>query len=40
MHIKFNTDLVKTNAVLNIYITSDDVNDYIHDSTEFGKIIS
>ncbi|MCH5250951.1 MAG: hypothetical protein J1E98_13510 [Lachnospiraceae bacterium] len=38
--MKFNTDLVKTNAVFKVYITPDDVNDYMRDSTEFGKIIS
>ena len=39
-YMKFNTDLVKTNAVFKVYITPDDVNDYMRDSTEFGKIIS
>lgn len=38
--MKFNTDLVKTDAVLKVYITSDDIHDYIHDSKKFIKIIS
>lgn len=40
IYMKFNTDLVKTNAVFKVYITPDDVNDYMHDSAEFGKSIS
>ena len=38
--MKFNTDLVKTDAVLKIYITLDDISAYMNDSIGFGKSVS